>query len=117
MGWTRDLGLALLLDIIRISSPTHVIQIDSTIDSKKNFAVDLTSNSVQKYEGFKFGPSDEIKRLDYKLTVIESLLFKTNSTQAKTNRLLTQLSYISQMRDIIFKPISAMTPFKYCLNY
>jgi hypothetical protein len=117
MGWTRDLGLALLLDIIRITSPTHVIQIDSAIDPKKNFAVDLTSNSVLKYEGFKFGPFDGIQRLDYKLTVIESLLFKTNSTQAKTNRLLTQLSYISQMRDIIFKPISAMTPFKYCLNY
>jgi len=112
MGWTRDLGLALLIDIIKMAFPTHIIQIDSVIDHKKNFTVDLTPKFVMKNQGFRFGPMDGNETLDYKLTVIESHIAAGHTTQAKTNRMLTQLSYISQMPEVIFKPIFAITPFK-----
>ena len=36
MGWNKGLGLALMVDLLRLLSPTHVIQLDSS-SATKNF--------------------------------------------------------------------------------
>lgn len=110
MGWTRDLGLALLLDIIKVSHPTHVIQIDSATDDRINITDDLTANTVMRRTGYRLRQMDQ--SLNYKLTIIESQLNNVKTFSPKTNRLLTQLSYMSQMTNISFEPIISMTPFK-----
>ncbi|XP_054163901.1 polynucleotide 5'-hydroxyl-kinase NOL9-like [Oppia nitens] len=110
MGWTRDLGLALLTDIIKIALPTHLIQINSTIEPKNNFQFDLTSDAIKRFNGYRFDSFDRNRHLKYKLSIIES-----NNRRVKKNQMtrdLQQLSYMAKMPDILYKPIYAMNPYK-----
>ncbi|CAG2167548.1 unnamed protein product [Oppiella nova] len=110
MGWTRDLGLALLTDTIKIALPTHVIQMNSTADQSVNIGFDLTPESVKRFNGYRYSGSDRTRSLKYKLSIIESN--NKRSKKSQTTRDLQQLSYMSQMPDIAFKPFFAMTPYK-----
>ena len=110
MGWAQDLGLALLTDIIKITAPTHVIQIDSSVNQRINFSFDLAPDSVRKFNGFLRNPNYMKSGLNYKLSLISS--DNKESKRSQIIRVSQQLTYFSQMPEILFKPFFSMTPIK-----
>ncbi|XP_047146062.1 polynucleotide 5'-hydroxyl-kinase NOL9 isoform X1 [Hydra vulgaris] len=56
-GWVKGLGLALLIDCIRIASPKYIIQIDSVEYASRNLLVKLNSDFIGQQRGWCIDPN------------------------------------------------------------
>ena len=82
MGWHKDLGLALFMDILRLSRASHIIQI-SHADNKRNFPV-MSPRDCNKLNGFETRASDS-DPLDYDLIQVNSVLNLTNEGNSRVS--------------------------------
>lgn len=98
MGWTVGTGLDLMLDLIRIVSPSHVIQIQRNYE-KSNFAVQLSDFVVQDYLGGICTKRNDCE-LHYILTEVRALSGRKD-TSSFTPKLLRELAVMLQLSDII----------------
>ncbi|KRT82012.1 hypothetical protein AMK59_5470 [Oryctes borbonicus] len=98
MGYTQSYGINIASTLITHISPTHLLQINSTQQSK-NFEKSLTTDVVIEYSNM-FGIS-ETTSLAYQLIAIDSMSDRLISWQAqgRTTREMSILSYFSQVID------------------
>ncbi|XP_014442085.1 polynucleotide 5'-hydroxyl-kinase NOL9 [Tupaia chinensis] len=146
MGWVSEQGLLLLIDLIRLLSPSHVVQLSSP---KRSCMPSLTpdyvdgmdglytkSKSKVRNRGFElaefadmFEFADEEKEspvvfTGYKLMSIQSefIFRKTSRNRASFNKILrdlTVLGYLSQLQPPVPKPLSplhGLTPYQVPFN-
>nr|CAB3264398.1 polynucleotide 5'-hydroxyl-kinase NOL9-like [Phallusia mammillata] len=97
MGWIRALGLQLLVDTIRISHPTHVVQFLS--DNKSRNAVALTPEVVSVANGWMTAPTKRTQnqkythlQINHKYSIPEVIKY-----MAPDMRNLALLSYLSNV--------------------
>ncbi|XP_064085515.1 polynucleotide 5'-hydroxyl-kinase NOL9-like [Macrobrachium nipponense] len=98
MGWTVGTGLDLMLDLIRIMSPSHVIQIQRNY-AESNFAVQLSDYNVQNYLGGICTKSNNCE-LHYNLTEVKALSGR-KVAGAFTPKLFRELAVMLQLSDIL----------------
>lgn len=111
MGWTKDIGIALLIDIIHIIQPTHIIQLNFEND-RLNYP-SLTENFVFETDGWKFTKS--MKTLQkYDLIEMPSPASVRKNVEPAKYRTLAILSYLGKLQSnftLEFEPINSFTPY------
>ncbi|XP_004705516.1 polynucleotide 5'-hydroxyl-kinase NOL9 [Echinops telfairi] len=72
MGWVTDKGLSLLIDLIRLLSPSHVVQLSS---SRSKYIPNLTPDYVDDTEGFYTKRRTKIRNRGFHIPEAENLEF------------------------------------------
>ncbi|XP_067136962.1 polynucleotide 5'-hydroxyl-kinase NOL9 [Centruroides vittatus] len=111
MGWTKDVGIALLIDIIHITQPTHIIQLYLE-NTQLNYPT-LTADYVFKTDGWKFTKSVK-SSLNYLLIEIPSPSSAKQNVIAPKYRSLAMLSYLGQLQmnfTMEIEPINSFRPY------
>ncbi|XP_072831595.1 polynucleotide 5'-hydroxyl-kinase NOL9 [Vicugna pacos] len=146
MGWVADQGLLLLIDLIRLLSPSHVIQFSS---GRSKYMPDLTPDYVDDMDGlytrskskvrnrgfylpefadnFEFADEEKdspVVFTGYKLMSVKSEFVsrKTPRNRESHNRVLRDLavlSYLGQLQPPVPKPLCplhGLTPYQVPFN-
>lgn len=122
-GWVRGLGLSLLVDCIRITSPCFTIQIDSTTVESRNLANDLSKDFVDSQSGWSINQDYESIKRSHPCIYLKlknaKVFDKVNSVKNKslTSRNIALTAYFSDMfekHQNLSKPssLSALTPYR-----
>ncbi|XP_021563921.1 polynucleotide 5'-hydroxyl-kinase NOL9, partial [Carlito syrichta] len=146
MGWVTDQGLLLLIDLVRLLSPSHVVQISC---SQSKYMPNLTPQYVDDMDGLYTKSKAKIKNQGFKLDEFPEILEfadeekenpvvftghklmcvrsefphrKTARSRDTFNRMLRDLavlSYLSQLQPPVPKPLSSLhslTPYQVPFN-
>ena len=112
MGWTRDIGLDIIVDLIRIIKPTHVIQLDGS-NPGQSFPIELTSEAVTESNRNIVTKSTDYFSINHKLILLKSGIDarhnKHETSRAKDKRTLRILSYFTQLWDSDVEDLNALT--------
>lgn len=108
MGFIRNVGLAMLTDLIKICAPSNLVVLNVEADPLRTIYADLSANSLNNtrasfyYETNK-SPSDF---LNYKCLVYNlEFPFVVSTSVAANNRTALQLAYLASIPDALYKPI------------
>ena len=139
MGWNQGLGLCLLKEKILIFQPSHLIQLNHTVDANKNMPVldkawlesaDGFPSSARLTKPFELGMNnssfkkDSYPNINYKLISLKSSVphktgkFDVKSPQKrfspKDHRNMAILAYFVQLQEprLYFKPINYLRPYR-----
>lgn len=113
MGFIRGVGLAILLDLIKICKPTNLVVLNIPEDSMRIIHADLTPNGVQmtKPSFYREDSSDLLMKLSYRHLVHDlSFTFPDSTSVATKNRTALQLAYFAYIPEALYKPIMRLTP-------
>ncbi|XP_047477880.1 polynucleotide 5'-hydroxyl-kinase NOL9-like isoform X2 [Penaeus chinensis] len=96
MGWTNGTGIDLILDVIRITQPTHVMQICSE-KRQFNYPFFLNSETVENHKG-GIATKPGSSYLEHQMIPLRSVsVLKLNLCNASSLREISVLSYFSQI--------------------
>lgn len=113
MGWTKGIGLSLLVDLVYLTSPTHIIQINNTTARHWNMAK-LTPNFVAEESGWLCCAKNSTVP-DFSLIELQSVAVESNASYSPLMlRSLNVCAYFSQFHQVSDHPmpINCHTPFK-----
>ncbi|XP_047419126.1 polynucleotide 5'-hydroxyl-kinase NOL9 [Sciurus carolinensis] len=146
MGWVADEGLLLLMDLIRLLSPTHVVQLHS---SQSKYMASLTPDYVDDMDGLYTKSKSKVRNRGYELpefadnlefadedkespvlftghkllSVYSEFSFrKTSRNRESHNRIFRELAvlgYLGQLLPAVPKPLSplhGLTPYQVPFN-
>ncbi|KAG1672756.1 Polynucleotide 5'-hydroxyl-kinase NOL9 [Nymphon striatum] len=114
MGWSKGLGINLLVDVIRIFQPTHVIQLHS--DSSRDLVNQITSSYLETAPGWRYSPVVSPKS-EFEFIKISSAVssecMNSSLFPPATKRSLVILAYLAKMQhNVECKPINYFAPFR-----
>ncbi|RWS24787.1 polynucleotide 5'-hydroxyl-kinase NOL9-like protein [Leptotrombidium deliense] len=121
MGWMKDIGLQLLIDIINFVRPTDLIELTFERGEKKRAYKELTPANVRQMNCWSIGcptlDENEIE-LNYNYVKLELLKGREpkSSRDAVMNRVNAQLAYLSLCEEIRFKEFSDLQAHQYKLS-
>lgn len=106
MGHIRNVGLAILMDLIKICQPTNLIVLNVESDPMRTVYADLRPRAINSARASFFYETNQQqqKKLDYYYDVIDmQFAFVDSSSIANRNRVASQLAYISTIPDAMYK--------------
>lgn len=113
MGYIRNVGLTMLMDLIKITRPTDVVVLNVEGDPMRTIYADLTARAISNTRAsFYYETHEESRRTlkyEYHLNNLD-FAFVDSSTIATKNRIALQLAYLSQIPSALYKPIMHLTP-------
>lgn len=113
MGHIRNVGLDILIDLIKIVSPTDLIVLNVNGDPMRTIYADLSPQTIQNVRAsFYYETHEDAKKqlvYRYHLHNLE-FAFTESDSIAKRNRTALQLSHLALIPDAIYKPIMQITP-------
>lgn len=108
MGFVRNVGLAMLTDLIKICRPTDLVVLNIETDPMRTIYCDLSANALQNtsasfyYETTHSHPEP----LKYNYLVYNlDFSFVVSSSIATCNRTAQQLAYLARIPEALYKPI------------
>lgn len=112
MGHIRNIGLAMLMDLIKICRPTNLIVLNVENDSMRTIYADLTPQALNSAQAsFYYETSQQTKALKYNLDMQNlDFSFVDSSSIASRNRTALQLAYIASIPEALYKPIMQLSP-------
>lgn len=114
MGHIRNVGLAMLMDLIKISRPTDLVVLNVSGDPMRVIYADLSAEAMTNTRAsFYYETHQEYssKPLDYKYHVHNlEFCFADSSPIATKNRIALQLAYLSKIPGSMFKPVMQIAP-------
>lgn len=113
MGHIRNVGLAMLTDLIKICHPTNLVVLNVEADPMRTIYADLSPKAVDNARSNFFYESNQQRKqktLDYNYDV-RSLQFSflDSSAVANKNRVASQLAYMATIPEAIYKPIMQLS--------
>lgn len=116
MGHIRNVGLAMLIDLIKISQPTDVIVLNIKNDPSRTIYCDFSVNEIRRTP-YSFSDTDEgsndsnSSSLNYNL-LVEDLEFAFPDSQktSSNNRLASILAYLAYIPEALYLPIDKTPP-------
>lgn len=113
MGFIRNVGLAMLMDLIKLIRPTDLVILNVVGDPMRTIYADLTAPALTNTRAsFYYETHEESrKKLNYRHHLYNlDFMFVDSSTIATKNRVALQLAYLSQMPEALYKPVMNITP-------
>lgn len=113
MGHIRNIGLALLMDLIKITQLTDLVILNVVNDPMRTIYANLTPECMTNTRAsFYYETHDQFKtKLDYKCHLYNlEFSFSQSQSVATNNRIALQLAYLSSIPDAIYKPVMQITP-------
>lgn len=111
MGHIRNVGLAMLFDVIKICRPTNVVVLNVANDSMRTIYADLSAPALSNMSAsFYYETANTSQQLNYKLDIHNlDFAFVDSSSVARKNRTALQLAYLATMPEALYKPIMTMS--------
>lgn len=112
MGFIRNVGLALLMDTIKICSPTDLVVLNVENQALRTIYADLSPAAISATPAsFYYETSHRSKKLDYRYHLHNlQFSFVDSSSIATKNRTSLLLAYFGSMPEAIYKPVLQLTP-------
>lgn len=106
MGFVRNVGLAMLMDVIKICRPTELVVLNVESDPLRVIYADLSAPTIEKTRAsFYYESFEDSKGIDYKYHVYNlDFSFVDSSSVARQNRTALQLAYLSFIPETIYMP-------------
>lgn len=108
MGFIRNVGLAMLIDLIKICKPTNLVVLNIESDPMRTVYADLSPKAISNvpasfyYETVK--SQDELLNYECDLHNLKFTFVDSSSTATK-NRTSHQIAYLAQIPEALYKPI------------
>lgn len=113
MGHIRNVGLAMLMDLIKICKPTNLIVLNVSSDPMRTIYADLNPQAVDNARAsFFYETSQQAGRsaLNYKCDIIDlQFSFVDSSSIAGKNRTALQLAQLASIPEALYKPIMQLS--------
>lgn len=127
MGHIRNVGLAMLTDLIKICKPTNLIVLNVEADPMRTIYADLSPAAVDNTRAsFYYETNHQSQsKLNYQYDIHNlQFMFIDSSSVASKNRAASQLAYMATLPDSLYKPImqsntkwlSLKNVFVYCVS-
>lgn len=114
MGHIRNVGLAMLMDLIKICHPTNLTVINIESDPMRTIYADLSPRAMNTTSAsfyYETSQQPKTKKLDYKLDIYNlGFLFVDSSSIATKNRTALQLAYLGSIPEALYKPVMQLSP-------
>jgi hypothetical protein len=108
MGHIRNVGLAMLMDVIKICRPTQLIVLNVESDPMRTIYADLSPAAIDSTRAsFYYEANQQSQpKLDYKCDIYNlQFMFIDSSSVANKNRVASQLAYMATIPESLYKPI------------
>lgn len=107
MGHIRNVGLAMLMDLIKICNPTNLIVLNVESDPMRTVYADLSPATMRNTRAsFYYETTHQSRKLDYKYDVHNlDFAFVDSSSVATKNRTALQLAYFASIPEALYKPV------------
>lgn len=108
MGHIRNVGLAMLMDIIKICRPTNLIVLNVEADPMRTIYADLSPMAIDNTRAsFYYETNQKTQpKLNYRYDVHNlQFMFVDSSSIANKNRTASQLAYMASIPESLYKPI------------
>lgn len=110
MGFVRSVGLAMLMDLIKVCTPTNLLVLNIENDPMRTIYADLSSNVINNTRASFFYGSED-KNLQYQYDIHNLQFSYVDSTSiANKNRVALQLAYLALIPEALYKPIMKLEP-------
>lgn len=111
MGHIRNVGLAMLMDLIKICQPTDLVVLNIQNDPMRTVYADLSPNSIQTTRAsFYYETQHKSNQLNYRLHVHDlEFTFADTASIATKNRTALQLAYLASIPEALYKPIMQLS--------
>lgn len=113
MGHIRNVGLAMLMDLIKICKPTNLIVLNVSSDPMRTIYADLSPQAVDNARAsFFYETSQQTGRaaLDYQCDIHDLQFSFVDSTSiAGKNRTALQLAQLASIPEALYKPIMQLS--------
>jgi len=108
MGHIRNVGLAMLTDLIKICQPTDLVVLNVETDPMRTIYADLGPSAVDSTSASFYYDTNQRAhhKLDYKYHLYNlGFSFVESTSIATKNRTALQLAYIASITEALYKPI------------
>lgn len=109
MGHIRNVGLAMLMDLIKICQPTNLIVLNIETDPMRTIYADLSPKAIDKTRAsfhYETNQQQQHTKLNYKYDIYNlQFSFIDSSSVATKNRTALQLAYMATIPEALYKPI------------
>lgn len=111
MGFIRNVGLAMLIDLIKICVPTDLVVLNVETDPLRTIYADLSPEALNNIPAsFYYDTNRPLMKttnaLNYKYLVYNlGFSFVVSSSVSTNNRTALQLAYLATIPDALYKPI------------
>lgn len=111
MGYIRNVGLAMLFDVIKLCRPTNVVVLNVDGDPLRTIYADLSSQALSNTRAsFYYETAHTSQDLNYQLDIYNlNFAFVDSTSVATKNRIAQQLAYLSTMPEALYKPIMTIS--------
>lgn len=118
MGHIRNVGLAMLMDLIKSCKPTNLIVLNVEIDPMRTIYADMTAPNIAATKAaFYYETSHQQNNLNYQCDIHNlEFVFSNSSAVSTKNRTALQLAYLASIPDALYKPIMVLKPKKLSLK-
>lgn len=113
MGFIRNVGLAMLMDLIKLIRPTDLVILNVQGDPMRTIYADMTPSALTNTRAsFYYETHDESRQALNHRHHLHNLdfAFVDSASVATKNRIASQLAYLSQIPEALYKPIMQSTP-------
>jgi len=112
MGHIRNVGLVMLVDLIKICQPTNLIVLNVESDPMRTIYADLSAKALENTRAsFYYESSHEPNKLEYTCDIYNlPFALVDSSSMAAKNRTALQLAYFAMIPEALFKPIMKLEP-------
>lgn len=115
-GYVRNVGLTMLIDLIKIYQPTDVVALNISNDSLRSIYADLSCKAIQKSPAsFFYEASPDrvnglpVPVLKYNYFVHDlNFSFVVTSTMPAKNRVAQQLAHFATIPECLYKPVISL---------
>lgn len=112
MGHIRNVGLAMLTDLIKICQPTNLLVLNVETDSMRTVFADLSPQAVDSTRASFYYESNQQNqmKLHYKYDLYNlPFTFVDSTSVASKNRTALQLAYMALIPEALYKPIMQLS--------
>lgn len=111
MGYIRNVGLAMLFDVIKLCKPTNVVVLNVDCDPLRTIYADLSAQALNNTRAsFYYDTAHTSHELEYQLDIYNlDFAFVDSTSIATKNRMAQQLAYLSTLPEALYKPIMSIS--------
>lgn len=111
MGHIRNVGLAMLMDLIKICNPTNLVVLNVESDPMRTIYADLSPATMRNTPAsFYYETTHQSRKLDYKYDVYNlDFAFVESSSLSTKNRTALQMAYFASIPEALYKPVMLLS--------